>query len=224
MQAQYVAGLDVETLLDPGARPWSTGSSDDVKLIGTPAGLQPTAAIRNAYTGKQIGVVQGVKVAALHNGQDLAFRLEWQDASQNDVIDDTTSFPDGAAVVLPSVPGAPVVTMGAPKQAVNAWYWRADEKAGLGRQVVAEGLGTSRTIDRQLVRTSGAWKDGRWQVVIARPLRVQSPDPVAQLKPGEVTGFGVAVWEGSAGERAGIKSFSGNWIELALGDVSTARR
>jgi DMSO reductase family type II enzyme heme b subunit len=224
MQAQYAAGFDIEAMLDPDARPWSAGSSDNIKLIGTPAGMQPTAAIRNAYTGKQIGMVQGVKVSAIHNGQDLAFRLEWEDATQNDEIGDTTSFPDAAAIVLPSVPNAPVITMGAPDQAVNAWYWRADEKEGYGRQVIAEGLGSSRTIDREIVRTRGSWKDGRWQVVIARPLKIQSPDPVAQIQPGEITGFGVAIWEGSAGERAGIKAFSGNWIELALDGVSTARR
>ncbi|MBW2274514.1 MAG: hypothetical protein JRG96_14680 [Deltaproteobacteria bacterium] len=224
MQAQYAAGFDVEAMLDPDAHPWSTGSADDVKLIGTPAGLQPTAAIRNAYTGKQIGAVQGVKVAAIHNGTELAFRLEWDDATENDEVGDTTAFPDAAAVVLPSVPNAPVMTMGAPKQAVNAWYWRADEKEGRGRQVVAEGLGTSRTVDREQVRTRGNWKQGRWQVVIARPLRVQSTEPIAQLQPGEITGFGVAIWEGSVGERAGIKAFSGNWIELALDGMSTARR
>ena len=224
MQAHYAVGFDIEAMLDAESPLWSAGSSQELPMIGTPAGLQPTAAIRNSYTGKKIGAIERVKVSAAHNGRELAFRLEWEDASENDSLDDTTDFPDGAAVVLPSVKDAPIITMGAPNQAVNAWYWRADEKAGLGRQVIAEGLGTSRTVDRELVRTRGIWKGGRWQVVIARALRVESSEPLAQLQPGEATGFGVAVWEGSAKERAGIKSFSGNWIELALDGVSTARR
>ena len=115
----------------------------------------------------------------------------------------------------PHEPEAPSVTMGAPGTPVNAWYWRADED-GRGRHVVAEGLGTTRTVDLELVRGRGIWKEGRWQIVIARALQVSTQEPVAQLTPGETTGFGVAIWEGASSERAGLKSFSGDWRELRL--------
>jgi DMSO reductase family type II enzyme heme b subunit len=102
---------------------------------------------------------------------------------------------------------------------VNAWYWRADEN-GRGRHVVAEGLGTSRTIDYETVRGNGVYKNGRWQVVITRALEVQNPENPARLEPGQSTGFGVAIWEGEHGERAGIKAISGDdWIAL---DIETA--
>jgi DMSO reductase family type II enzyme heme b subunit len=113
--------------------------------------------------------------------------------------------------------------MGAPGAAVNAWYWRADE-SGTGRHLVAEGLGTTRTLDTDIVRGAGVWKGGRWRVVIARALRVATDAPVAQLEPGTTTGFGVAVWEGEHGERAGIKAFSGDWQDLKLDPMPTARR
>ncbi len=112
--------------------------------------------------------------------------------------------------------------MGAPGQAVNAWYWRADEN-GAGRQVVAEGIGTSRTVDVDLVKGNGVWKEGRWRVVIARALSVQTSEPVAQLRAGETTGFSVAVWEGGNGERAGIKAFAPNWISFALAAAPAVR-
>jgi hypothetical protein len=38
----------------------------------------------------------------------------------------------------------------------------------------------------------------------------------AQVTPGSDTGFGVAVWEGSHKERAGIKAFSGDWKPLTI--------
>jgi DMSO reductase family type II enzyme heme b subunit len=60
--------------------------------------------------------------------------------------------------------------------------------------------------------------------VIARALRVETAEPVAQLAAGQTTGFAVAVWEGGNGERAGIKAFSGEWRELALAAAPTARR
>lgn len=173
--------------------------------------------------GRKFGTVGQVDVAAVHDGRHLAFRLAWEDPTENGSLDDTTAFPDAAAVLLPSADGAAVFTMGAPGAAVNAWYWRADENGG-GRDVVSEGIGTTRTLDLEQVRGQGVWKEGRWQVVIARALSVDSPEPLVRLAPGETTGFAVAVWDGANGERGGIKAFSGDWTELRLDAVSTARR
>ena len=41
-------------------------------------------------------------------------------------------------------------------------------------------------------------------------------DEAVQLAPGGAVKIGFAVWEGSNGERAGVKSFSKEWRELAL--------
>jgi DMSO reductase family type II enzyme heme b subunit len=223
MQVPFVASTSLEELLQPDGPLWRGARAERIALAGTPVGLQPTAAIRVAWTNRRIGAVGEVEVAALCDGQRLAFRLEWPDPSENRELVETTAFPDGAAVLLPVVQGAPVLTMGGPGQAVNAWYWRADEN-GAGRQVVAEGIGTSRTVDVDLVKGHGVWKEGRWRVVIARSLRVDVGEPVAQLAAGETTGFAVAVWDGGNGERAGIKSFSGDWRELALAAPPRARR
>jgi len=223
MKARYVGGHDLQTLLDPESTVWQHSRAEAIRMMGTPSGMQPTAAIRVAWPDARIGAIDRVSVASVHDGRHLAFRIEWKDESENRTIDDTTSFADAAAVLLPSVKGAPIITMGAPGLAVNAWYWRADED-GSGRQVVAEGIGTTRTVDRKLVVGRGIWKDGRWRVVLARPMRVESPEPLAQLHPGDTTGFGVAVWEGSRGERAGIKSFSGDWRKLQLAALPQARR
>lgn len=222
MKVGYVSRLDPDKVLDPDAAAFRGAGRSRVRLTGTPLGLQPTASIRASWTQEQIGAVDAVQVSAIHDGQTLAFRLEWRDASENADLTDTTSFPDAAAILLPSVPKAPLMTMGAPGAAVTALYWRADDEAC--RHIVAEGLGTTRTVDLQHVRGRGSWKDGGWRVVITRPLRVETDEPVAQLEPGTRTGFGVAVWEGGHSERAGIKSFSGDWIELALEAPASARR
>jgi DMSO reductase family type II enzyme heme b subunit len=210
-------------LLDPESSVWRGVRAERVRMIGTPSGMQPTAAIRAAWPDTRIGAIDRVALDVAHDGQHLAFRLEWADDTEDAALGDTVSFPDAAAVLLPAAKDAPLITMGAPGLPVNAWYWRADEN-GTGRQVVAEGIGTTRTVDRELVRGQGTWKDGRWRVVIARALRVQGAEAVAQLRPGELTGLGVAVWEGSRGERAGIKSFSGDWMKLQLEALPQARR
>jgi len=220
---EYVPRIDVDAALDPDGGLWSGPHVEKVALLGTPVGLQPNDAIRVSWMEKKIGMVDSVEVAAIHDGQTVAFHLAWADASENRSMDDTDAFPDAAGILLRTAEGAPSVTMGAPGLAVNAWYWRADED-GNGRQVVAEGLGTTRPVEGEAVKTRGAWSNGRWQVVIARALKQSTAEPVAQLEPGLITGFGVAIWEGSNGERAGIKAFSGDWLELSLANLPTARR
>jgi DMSO reductase family type II enzyme heme b subunit len=222
MRVASVGSFDLQRVLDPASEPWRGVAPESIALLGTPVGLQPTAAIRVAWTGKKIGAVESVAVASVCDGRHLAFRLEWSDPTENRDSPDTTLFSDGAAVLLPSSPDASVMTMGAPGAAVNAWYWRAI--GDQGRHVVAEGLGTSRTLDTELVRARGVWKEGRWQVVIARALRVDTREPVAQIDPAATTGFAVAVWDGASGERAGIKAFSGDWRELAFEAQTLARR
>ncbi|MAE96661.1 MAG: hypothetical protein CL910_18595 [Deltaproteobacteria bacterium] len=217
MKARYVAGAQLELLLDPDAALWSSAGSEHLKLEGTPLGMQPTDAIRSSWADKKIGAVAGVDVEALHDGRHLAFRLEWSDPTENRAVDDNDRFADAAAIALPSQEGSPLVTMGAPGLAVNAWYWRADDEDP-GREVVSEGLGTTRTLDPPTVKCRGSWRAGRWRVVIARELRVESAEPVAQLTPGEATGFGIAIWDGGSSERAGLKAVSGfQWEILEIG-------
>jgi len=222
MKAHYVPNNELEALLDPEAGAWGKLAPETLKLMGTPVGLQPTAAIRTAWLGKQIGVIDRVAVTAIHDGAVLAFRLEWADAHENGELIDNDSFPDGAAIALPAAKDAPLALMGAPGLPVNAWYWRADEPQG-ARQIAAEGLGTSRPLSGGRVRASGSWKGGRWRVVIARSLAVAGEAGAAQLSPGTRTGFGVAIWEGSNGERAGIKAFSENWLPLELDSLPGGR-
>jgi len=216
VKADHLAGVSSETLLDPEADVWRGVGSASLELMGTPAGMQPTALIRATWTNKQTGIVAAVDVAALHNGRTLAIRLEWEDASENRSHGDNTSFPDAAAIAFPVHGDAALLTMGAEGAPINAWYWRADAD-GRGRQVNAEGIGTSETIDTTEVRGKGVWRDGRWRVCISRDLVVESTPPGVRLEAGGVAKFGVAIWEGSRGERGGIKAFSGPvWIDLEL--------
>jgi len=223
MEAHLASGTGVQQLLDPDDLAWVRADEDPLQLIGAPAGLQPTAAIRNTWAGRKIGAVEQVRVRAVHNGEFLAFRLEWNDPTRNDSLTDTTAFQDAAAIAFPVSPDAVAATMGGPNAPVNAWHWRADEKAG-GRQVVAEGIGTTRSVDPSEVYASGAWTSERWRVVIARALRMETSAPVIQLAPGQITRYAVAVWDGAHQERGGIKGFSGDWRELRLAPAPMVRR
>lgn len=181
--------------------------------------MQPTEAIRAQWKGRRHGLVTQARLAAVHNGALLAFRLEWADARADEKIQDSDQFVDAAAIMLPSVPKAPILLMGQKGAPVNAWYWRADEGAA-GRNIVSEGFGTTRTVAPGTVNCSQRWRDGTWSVVIVRSLSLETQEPVAQLRPGGQMPYGVAIWEGANQERAGIKSFTVSLEDLMLDAVS----
>lgn len=218
MRAEFLSRGTLKALLDPEASEWSQAQPHAVRLLGTPAAMQPTEAIRAGWRERPIGAVERVELRTVHEGEHLFFRLEWADATANRDHGDNRVFPDGAAVAFPVREAAPLVTMGAPDYPINAWFWRANEPER-GRHVSAEGLGSSKTLDREHIHCRGTWSAGRWRVVIARALRLESPHPVVQLEAGARCHFGLAVWEGSRQERAGLKSFSGEWLELELAPV-----
>jgi DMSO reductase family type II enzyme heme b subunit len=220
MEARYIPPTKPEVLLDPDSPVWSESQPEILPLIGTPVGLQPTDLIRVTWAYKRIGMTSAVSVAAVHDGRTIAIRLEWQDGNENREILDTNVFADAAAILFPGVVGAPLAIMGTIGLPVNGWYWSADRQDE-GRQVVAEGIGTTRTVDTDLTKGRGVWKEGVWKVVITRPLRIQTSEPIVQIEPGKPTKFGVAVWEGNNSERGGIKAYSIDWRELMIEAVPT---
>lgn len=222
MQAHVIPGVDEAELLDPLHALWRRADVSRIALSGTPLGLQPSPYVQAAWRDRRVGATGHVRVAALHDGVRLAFRLEWEDASRDAVLTDDDRFADAAAVMLPAAAEAPIYTMGAPGLPVTAWYWRADEQQA--REIVAEGIGSSRTVARDTVRAAGVWQAGRWSVVVARSLAAGGPGAVQGLGAGAAISFGVAIWEGGSGERAGLKSWSGPaWQSLTLEPAPTAR-
>lgn len=72
-----------------------------------------------------------VTARALHTAERLFVALEWRDATLDDSSRAVDAYPDAAAVEFPAVAAAsvPFVCMGQADQAVNIWYWRADDQA-----------------------------------------------------------------------------------------------
>jgi DMSO reductase family type II enzyme heme b subunit len=202
-------------LAEPDASIWQTVQDEVVTLIGVPVGLQPSGFIIGDWIDKKFGQTPEVQVRALHNNEVIALRLEWADPSPDLDIDDNDHFPDGAAVLFPFKDDAPIISMGSVEQPVNAWHWRADRK-GVARNNVAAGFGSSRVTKGAQITTSARYHNGHWQIIFMRPLQVAGVDTTIQLSPGQATKIAFAVWEGSNGERAGLKAFSVEWHELIL--------
>lgn len=83
---------------------------------------------------------------------------------------------------------------------------QADDRTGVAN-LVAGGFGTLEVTDRGDLQGNAVYKDGRWMVVFSRPFQPKgSLQPIIDgVDPIDVA---FAVWNGSEGERDGIKSVS----------------
>ncbi|MFN3803860.1 MAG: ethylbenzene dehydrogenase-related protein [Pyrobaculum sp.] len=174
---------------------------------------------------------RSLSVSAVHNGTHVAIRLTWSDATQ-DVIKagGLDVFPDAVAVQFPvSRAQLPYICMGTVDNPVNIIYWRAG--AGVENLVAGAGYGLSpqqrealglqatptATLEllppqAQVVTAYSKYEGGKWAVVIVRPLGSVHP-LMSSLAGGFNAAF--AVWDGSKGERGGLKATSG-WVQFQL--------
>ena len=193
MKAAKVGG----DLTTPGGAGWSEVSAERVALQPAPLDAQPTEYIRTKWADLPYGTVAGVDVATATDGQALFVRLEWDDSETPN-----GEFPDAAAVYFPADAGAAAGTFGSTEQAVDLWYWQSNLEAA--RSLVGRGPGVF-TPNGSEVSASAALDGGRWSVVLSGPL-ADAPSSI-----------GVAVWDGSNEERAGLGAVTPEWVALELG-------
>jgi DMSO reductase family type II enzyme heme b subunit len=200
-------------LSDPAGSEWRNAPADRLSLEPTPLVSQPSVYVQAKWETIDYGLIGAVSVQALHNDNGIFFRLQWDDATEDDDIRDTDQFTDAAAVLFPVNDDAPLASMGSPQQPVNAWYWRPDIETPFS--VTSQGMGaTRRTVDSSL-RGNGAHQGDAWAVVIGRAL-LSDGDGYVQLAAGETSKVAFAVWQGSSSERAGLKAVTLEWQTLEL--------
>jgi hypothetical protein len=152
-----------------------------------------------------------VRVRALHDGAKLAVRLEWPDASANDVPGPST-FADGCAVQVPAGAAAdvPAPQMGEAGRPVEITYWRASWQATVdGRPDDVRALYPGAAVDGYPFDAASLAKGSPEQVAMAQryaPARALGNDlagpraqPVQDLVsegPGTLRPAGVARSEG----------------------------
>lgn len=140
-----------------------------------------------------------ISVRSIHNGKDISFLVEWQDATKNEKLTPGV-FRDGAAVALPLGDAPAFFCMGQLDHYVNIWHWKADwqsdvdrraarakekrrKKGGIRRfeviprrpssveDLIGGGFSTLTSKKRQgKVKGQAEWKNGFWRVVMKRPL------------------------------------------------------
>lgn len=193
-----------EPPLDPVSPVW-------LRLPATTVTLHPQASTPPATGGEPLAA----KLRVLRGGRTLAIHIEWPDAAPARARH-IGRFADAAALQWPKHgrPGPlPYVGMGHAGAPVAVWLWRAD---GPVETLAAEGFGTLTPQAPDGVRVRGAWKDGAWRVVFRRAFAAGKGDALRFDPERGLPPVAVAVWNGEAAERDGLKRLSA-WLALGPG-------
>jgi hypothetical protein len=124
---------------DPNDAAWKTAPEHVAQLL-TQDLVEPR--LMHPSTGE-------VRVRAITNGSQVAFRIQWADGTQND-LPDAARFCDACAVQLPSQiePTVPAPQMGEPGRPVEITYWSAAWQATVdGRGDTIQDIFPRATVD-----------------------------------------------------------------------------
>lgn len=182
-----------EDLIDPSSAVWRDLTSETVSLSPVPLEAQPNEYIRISRADKPYGVTGEAVASALDNGKQLFVRLEWQDDESPN-----TEFPDAAAILTGK--GDDIQSLGSEDTPVGIWYWASDREQSLS--LISTGPGVVRNNADVVTGASANLDGGRWSVVLTGPSSEVTDNQI-----------GVAIWNGSNDERAGLAAVSG-WLPL----------
>ncbi len=185
-------------------------------------------------------------VRAIYNEKEIGFLIEWDDPVQDSDHHqerEATRFQDRyvkAVGEIPRQPGVfrdamalqfPVASSldskappygGSPQDPVNLWVWKSDLAAKNETAVEdSNSWGFGSPIQPQLanaqqVRATASWHDGRWSVVMVRPLKTHDSNDV-QFEKDQIIPVAFYGWDGSNGEHGSIMGLS-PWHLVYLDD------
>jgi hypothetical protein len=185
--------------------------------------------------------VDGAWVRAMHDGEELALLVEWNDPSESPDaawaewqakiapvlyadgahIAPEQPMPDGLAIQFPpAVPDGmerPYLLMGDARNPVYLWHW--DSNAGV-TEMRARGLGELEPLDAGWLDGAAVWIDGRWRLMIRRPLATGDA-AVLTFEEGVAIPVGIFAWDGSSAEDVARGSISG-WYFIYLEEPRSA--
>ncbi len=168
-------------------------------------------------------LVIGLGIQALHNGEDVVFRIVWDDRTESkpgETDDGEPIYADAMALQFPTqtTPGEkPYFLMGDSNHATDLWYWRNDTNKIVKLQTSGyktfkpEGVEETGGIEGQ-----GVADNGQYRVVMKRALHTKDAESGVQFVVGEFLPITMTVWDGSNGENGGDKRTVTAWYNLYL--------
>jgi len=134
----------VRSLAGPKVATQPGGGDIVAKRISSKIKVDPLDPVWDRVAGTEVPLmllwqrqesVESVSVKAVHNGNEIAFLLEWEDLTPQARFTKHQDFTDGAAVQFPVVPSRTTLfSMGDKEQTVNIWFWRADRQLDIDKK------------------------------------------------------------------------------------------
>jgi len=239
---QVLKALRVEGAVpeDPGDAAWAAAEPMDVRLTGqvvaAPRWQNPSielATLRAVFNDREIAFLiewdDAFKDAVHDPDQELDTKEIRQVGAYNSYVAANDMVPralqtfrDAIALQFPVKPPEgtvkPHFLRGTASSPVNLWHWKADLEDGNGvAEAIARGWRQppkDQAEDQQQVRAKSSWDQGRWRVVMKRPLTTDDRNDV-QFRPGLFIPLAVNAWDGSNGEHGLIMSLS-TWYYLLM--------
>ncbi len=173
---------------------WRDDVNDDCPPDSNCSGQQPT-----------------LSAMAIHDGINIAFRMEWNDTSASSEVFEPKDFGDRAVIMLNA---NRICQMGSPTNPTNMWFWNAADKTqgayGSVQNLIAGGLGTvTHTSGDDNIQVVSYHTGNQWQVVMSRPLASIDPADQFQFVLGVTTEVAYALYDGAYKQRNGAKWISG---------------
>ena len=180
-----------------------------------------TIALRNAVSAtgewEQPPTVRAATVQTVYTADAVVFHVWWDDPTQ----DAAAGAFDAAAIVLrPQGVDGDIVTMqvwpykDAPP--LDLCFWAAD--AGQAYEAITSAYEPvlARTTPQALVTSAATYEEGRWHLVLQRPLQRTTPEGAASLQPGRFAAIAVVIWDGS---NPGVRAVS-PWMDVDFGGTA----
>lgn len=167
--------------------------------------------------------VDGIEVKAVYNENELALHLVWDDPTNSRPDPSKGTFEDAVAVQLPvRIPTdtkRPFFLMGDPGLPVQLQRWSNSGRTADGTTVEMNGNGLARVAAQaassQETKGIGEYSNGRYQLVLKRPLQTQNKTGDIQLEAGRFIPISFFVWDGSNGETGGKMALS-HWYYFLM--------
>ncbi|MEE9201851.1 MAG: ethylbenzene dehydrogenase-related protein, partial [Dehalococcoidia bacterium] len=163
--------------------------------------------------------IDSVTVKSLHNGEEIAFLLLWDDPTDSAPEAGAEVFSDALAVQFPTeIPTSlekPYFIMGDARHPVNLWRWQAHPAAVEEFNATGPGKLEPQPGPSQNAVGQARYDQGQWQLVLKRPLVTADQDSDIQFEAGRFIPIAFFAWDGSAGEREAQGSLS-SWYFLVL--------
>lgn len=168
-------------------------------------------------------LVVGLGIQAMHNGEDIVFRIEWDDRTESkpgETDEGEQVYADAVALQFPSkklVGEKPYFLMGDSVNSTDLWYWRNDTNQIIKLQTSGyKTFNPDGVEETGGVEGSGVTDNGQYRVAMKRALHTKDAENEVQFVEGEFLPISMTVWDGSNGETGGDMRTVTAWYNLYL--------